>query len=311
MVTDAHAARVVPITVAVATRDRSAALRRCLAALLAGETLPAEVLIVDQSRREDLREVLSAMARPSGIQMRHLRQDADGLARSRNAAFSEATHDLVAVTDDDCVPEPGWVGAIAGAFAIDPPPDVVTGRVLPLGPAEPGTFATSTRATTERCDYVGTHAPWLVGTGANFCARRSVVAALQGYDERLGVGAGGGAGEDIELLDRLLRAGCRIRYEPDALIRHERKPLSSRMATRVSYGRGIGAMCGLMLGAADVHGVAVLARWVRLRAAMAVRAARRRDLHGIREELVVMRGTIGGLAYGWTRRSTPRRTSNA
>jgi GT2 family glycosyltransferase len=120
-----------------------------------------------------------------------------------------------------------------------------------------------------------------------------------GFDERLGAGSPGGSGEDMDLLYRLLRAGARIRYEPQAVIYHERQPRDRRLASRSAYGRGIGACCGLWLRGRDLHALGVLAGWLRMRGGMAAGAVRRRQWSGVREELLVLGGTARGLVYGF------------
>jgi GT2 family glycosyltransferase len=137
-----------------------------------------------------------------------------------------------------------------------------------------------------------------VGTGGNFAARRDILLRCGGFDERLGAGSPGGSGEDMDLLYRLLRSGARIRYEPAAVVYHERQPRDRRLASRSSYGRGIGACCGLWLRGRDLHALSVLGGWLRMRGGMAAGALRRRQWGSVREELLVLGGTARGLVYG-------------
>jgi GT2 family glycosyltransferase len=271
-----------------------------------GAAIPSEIVVVDQGR-ESVTKQIAEIPASAVMPIRYIRQDGSGLSRSRNEAFARASSPWVAVTDDDCVPDEEWLLSLYAAICSQPPPDAVTGRVLPLGPPQPGTFATSTRAGETAIEFRGRTAPWLVGTGANFVARRDIVACVDGYDERLGAGSPGGAGEDIDLLDRLLKIGARIRYEPSAILYHERKPLSGRLSTRLSYGRGIGGLCGLRLRERDLYGLTMLARWIALRTVLLLRALRQRDLGRMREELLVFRGTASGLAYGWSQGEVRKR----
>ena len=284
--------RTADLTVAVATLDRPEGLARCLEALAAGEVLPAEVIVVDQGRGAE--EVVETMDR---LPVRLLRQERRGLAASRNLALAEASRPVLAVTDDDCVPDAGWVAAVEQALGTDSF-DAVTGRVLPLGPERPGLYAVSSRVSEAPAEFAGRALPWLVGTGGNFAARRDVLLHCGGFDERLGAGSPGGSGEDMDLLYRLLRSGARIRYEPRAVVYHERQPRDRRLASRSSYGRGIGACCGLWLRGRDPHALGVLAGWLRMRGGMAAGAVRRRQWASVREELLVLGGTARGLIYG-------------
>jgi GT2 family glycosyltransferase len=284
-----------PLTVAVATLDRPEALARCLGALAAGEVLPAEVLVVDQGSDERTRQVVEAQ---ESLAVSWIPQERRGLAASRNLALERARLPVVAVTDDDCVPSPGWVAALDRAFSPPDAPDAVTGPVLPLGPEMPGRYAVSSRTRLSPAEFQGRVPPWLVGTGANFALQREWIGRTGGYDDRLGAGSAGGAGEDLDLLYRLLRLGARIRYEPRAVVFHERQPRERRLASRSSYGRGVGACCGLWLRGGDLGALGVLARWVWMRAGLAARAARRGRWEALREEGLVLGGTVRGVVYG-------------
>ena len=285
------------ITVGIATVDRPAGLARCLDAILSADSLPAEVIVVEQGATSVSQDVVREFGGRS-VPVVLVRQDRRGLSASRNAVAARASARIIAVTDDDCVPGPGWLSALERAFTAADAPAAVAGRVLPLGPPTPGTYEIASRASEIPADYAGRAVPWLVGTGGNFAVDLGWLTRVGGYDERLGTGSPGQAGEDTDLIYRLLRAGGRIRYEPAALVYHERHPAARRLATRKSYGFGVGAMCGLWLRRGDPYALSVAAEFVLLQArgiAGAVRARRRIDVRG---HLLSLRGLAGGLTYG-------------
>lgn len=283
------------VSVVIATLERPDALARCLDALFAGNAVPAEVVVVDQSRDERTRQLIEGSSRWA---VEYLRQARRGLSASRNAGVARTTRETVAVTDDDCIPDGGWVAALARAFESPGRPGAVTGRVLPHGPDVPGLYAVSSRGSTVRADYHGDVAPWLVGTGANVAMRRDWIHRVGDYDERLGAGSPGGAGEDLDMLHRLLRAGAIIRYEPDAVIYHERQTRARRIATRSSYGRGVGACCAIWLREGDPFALRLLGAWWLQRARILWGAARERRWTTLYEQMLVYRGTLQGLLYG-------------
>ena len=125
--------RLTDVAVAVATLDRPEGLERCLKGVLAGETLPRELIVVDQGTA-DVRSVVELFALRPGVSVRHVRQARLGLSAFRNGAVRLTTSPILAFTDDDCVPEPGWLTAIAAAFQSSPQLGSVTGPMLPLGP---------------------------------------------------------------------------------------------------------------------------------------------------------------------------------
>lgn len=284
------------VTVAVATVDRPDALGRCLDAILTGEVQPRELIVVDQGH-DDRAPAIIRERDAGGTLLRYIRQEAHGLAASRNAGLLAADCPVIAVTDDDCVPSSSWIAAVARVFSAPNGPQAVTGPVLPL-PGKRNGYAVSSRTSLVRVDYRGRHAPWAVGTGANLAVRRDLAADIGGYDERLGVGTPGGAGEDLDFLHRLLRAGAIIRYEPDACVYHELQAKQRRRETRSSYGRGVGACCGLWLRDGDPYAVPMLGRWLVMRGRLFAGATLRRDWERMLEELLVFGGTARGLGYG-------------
>jgi GT2 family glycosyltransferase len=207
-------------TVGVSTLDRPEGLARCLDAILNGDCLPSEIVVVDQGSDDTARAVIEQRQR-RGVPVRWVRQTGRGLSASRNAIVRATDTSFVAITDDDCVPDRGWLSAIAAAFAAAPKPDAVTGRVLALGPETPGSFAISLRTSTDREDFTSDVLPWRVGTGGNFAARRERIEQAGGYDERLGAGSKGHAAEDLDLSLRLRLAGWGIGVVPAARVAHE------------------------------------------------------------------------------------------
>ena len=291
------------ITVGVATCGRPDALRRCLGGLAAQSVPPSEVIVVDQAPSEEARAALEA----SGVAgVRYLEQPRLGLSASRNLALASAAEPVLAVTDDDCVPDSAWLASVALALERSPTPAAVTGPVLPLGDGSADTFAISLRESTVSTDHSGRTIPWNVGSGGNFAGRVSLLRGCGGWDERLGAGSGGQAGEDAELFYRLLLNGAVIRYEPAAVVRHEWQTRERRWATRWSYGYGVGAMCGLWLARRDVYALRMLAAYVRLHIRPLVGGLRRRDRVRVAEHARALASAAPGIVYGLrAARTTP------
>jgi GT2 family glycosyltransferase len=274
---------------------RPAALARCLAALRAGTDSPAEVLVVDQAPTPEARAVVARSGFPV---VRYLEQPPLGLSASRNLALAEASSPVLAVTDDDCAPDPGWVAALAAALDREPRPVAVSGPILPLGPPQPGLYAFSLRESAVEVDHAGRMLPWDAGSGANFAARIAVLRAHGGWDPRLGAGSAGRAGEDADLLYRLLRGGGAVRYEPDAVVRHEWQTRERRVATRWSYAYGVGALCGLWLRRRDPYAVTMLTAYARMHLVALVSAGRRGDHGLVGEHGRALAALPAGLLYG-------------
>jgi GT2 family glycosyltransferase len=286
------------VAVAIATADRPKALERCLESLAAGATLPAEVVLVDQSRGEATRAVADA----SPVHVTYLRDTGRGLGRAQNLAFAAASCPIVAVLDDDCVADERWVSTIGTTFADDPELAGLAGRVLPLEPAPPGTVAISTRPSTIRRTFGFTLEPWNVGSGNNFAISGEWFNRIGGCDERLGPGAAGQGALDMDLFYRLLRSGGRMVYEPSVTVFHETKPRRERVTRRSAYGYGMGAAAVLRRRDPDPRAFALLRTWVRYRLQLLGRAIAERRLRSAHEELLMLAGTARGVVFGLRQR---------
>jgi GT2 family glycosyltransferase len=232
----------VTISVVVATLGRSAVFERCLQAIASGTYGAAEIVVVDQSP-EGIGGVAASALAASAARARHVRTAPVGVSAARNLGTREAAGDLLAFTDDDCVPDGRWLEELvlalerAGAGA-------ATGRVLPLDDGLDGRVAVSSRTDT-RERVVGGHdgvAPWSLGTGGNLLVRTDVFRLIGGFDEEFGPGARYRAAEDIEFLERLLEAGSSVAYAPSAVVYHEMKTPRERLRRRYPYGFGMGAL---------------------------------------------------------------------
>jgi GT2 family glycosyltransferase len=292
------------ITVAVATCGRPASLARCLEALAKGTTQPRETIVVDQAPSPVTRQIVQQCGMAGA---RYLEQPRLGLSAARNLALAVASGDVLATTDDDCAPDPGWVAALAAAFERDAKPSAVTGPVLPLGEQPAGTHAISLRTATVAVDYRGRVPPWVAGSGNNFAARRDVLTRHGGWDERLGTGSPGQAAEDAEILYRILRGGEIVRYEPAAVVRHEWQTRARRLATRSSYAHGAAAMCGLWLRRGDIFAVRMLAAYAKDHLTAVAGAALRLDRGALVEHLRALAGLVPGLIYGLAKPKSERR----
>lgn len=284
------------ISVVVPTIGRQDALARCLEALADGTARPAEVVVVDQGSGSSADAALAGRW-AARLPLVHVIAERRGLSAARNVGLRASTGDVVAFTDDDCVPDERWVEALTAAFGADDAPAAVTGPMLPLADGAPDRVPVSSRTSLARAVYAGRALPWEVGTGGNTAVRRGWLERVGGYDERLGVGTRGRAGEDLDLFRRLLAAGATIAYEPSVLCRHEGKTVSERRARRFAYGVGAGAAFGRWLRDGDAWALVALVRWTALRVRLGLRPRATVD------ELRLLAGTVAGFIDGVALRS--------
>jgi GT2 family glycosyltransferase len=196
--------------VVVPSRGRAERLRLLLGDL-AAQTLKRErfeVIVVHDYPEEEL------PAAGAGVRFVHSPAAPQGdAAHRRNLGWRTARAPLIAFTDDDCRPEPGWLAALLGAARAHPGA-IVQGSIRP-DPRE----ADALRAPIVRT-LTQTPPHWHAQT-ANVLYEREMLERLGGLDERLD------AGEDVDLAARARAAGAPLVPAPDALVHHEVRAMSA------------------------------------------------------------------------------------
>ena len=210
-------------TVVVPTRDRPAALQRCLAALAAQRNVTLDVVIVDDGSVAEA--AVAAVA--EGFGARLVRLEGVGPAAARNAGVAAANADRILLLDDDCVPQPGWAETLVAAAA-HAPRLVVAGAVLPP-PA-----ATAWLRASERIALQAEAASGFFRTLNLSCGRELLLQIL--FDETFPAAAG----EDRDWCVRAARAGATFAREPAAVVEHG-ADLGARafFGQQLRYGRAV------------------------------------------------------------------------
>jgi GT2 family glycosyltransferase len=229
------------VTVIICSRERPRMLSETIDSILAGDRVPRELLVVDQSALAHAELATTGSVR--GCEVRYLHSRGSGLSRARNIGLNAASSEVVVLVDDDMFVEHDWLELLAGAL---PPQDrnvVLTGRVLPA-PSEGAAGDVPAAALVTRATpavYRGRQATDVV-PGANVAMHRATVLAIGGYDERLGAGTRFASADDNDIGLRLLDAGCEVRHVPAAVVLHRawRTP-RQLVRMRWDYGRGKGA----------------------------------------------------------------------
>jgi glycosyltransferase involved in cell wall biosynthesis len=131
-----------------------------------------------------------------------------GPAAARNTGWHFAAGEIIAYTDDDCIPDPDWLAAGLSAFSAEVAG--VSGRVIVPLPANP---TDNDRNTTglERSLFVT----------ANCFYRREALEAVGGFDQRFRIAWR----EDSDLFFTLMDQGYQLIKSDDALVVHPVRPV--------------------------------------------------------------------------------------
>jgi cellulose synthase/poly-beta-1,6-N-acetylglucosamine synthase-like glycosyltransferase len=217
-------------TVVICTRDRPDNLDHCLAALALVDYPNFDVLVVDNAPSDSRSRDIAAR-----WNVRYLVESRPGLSFARNAGCRASTADVLAFLDDDSIPEPDWLRALAAGFA-DPSVLAVTGRILPPAASVPAGVPFNLDLGPERRRFDRNDPLWFekanfggIGIGCNMAIHRRAFGIWSGFDERLGRGTPMHSGEESHAFFRLIEAGAVIAYLPEARVVHPLSPLGDHL----------------------------------------------------------------------------------
>jgi cellulose synthase/poly-beta-1,6-N-acetylglucosamine synthase-like glycosyltransferase len=204
------------ISVVVPTYKRSGYLERCLRALLA-QDFPAadfEMIIVDDAALEQTRQQVeewSARMAPEGYTIRYLSTSkaAHGPSAARNLGWRAAESEIIAFTDDDCIPEQRWLSAALAVFESDKELAALSGRIV--------TPMSTSVTDYEYNAYQLTRSEFVT---ANCFYRRETLLQMGGFDERFTAAWR----EDTDLYFSLLEHDLRTIAVPETVVMHPLRP---------------------------------------------------------------------------------------
>ena len=208
------------VSVVIATRNRSDLIGDCLDGLSRMPYRDAEFLIVDQSTDHRTADLV-ARAGDSDPRFAYIPTDSVGASRARNIGIARSQGEIIAFTDDDCIPNPSWIEHLRGILVANPDADAVFGRCLPWGGVRPGERPVALKTDMESRVFQGKGNPWRLCHGNNMAFRREALDRIGGFDERLGPGTRFCACEDADLMYRLLASGRTAVYSPGPVIHHK------------------------------------------------------------------------------------------
>jgi O-antigen biosynthesis protein len=290
-----------PTSLIIGSRNRPDLLLECVHSILQGEELPSELCIIDQS--DAPHPTLPHLKADRACDIRYLWTQSVGSSRARNAGIAAARHDILAFTDDDMIVPASWFRALIRALIDDGRRAVVTGRVL-QGPVEgSGGFAPSLKTDDVPAIYEGRVGKDVLWSG-NMAIFRSAMADVGSFDEQLGTGSRFPSSGDNDLGFRLLEAGYRIRYVPEAVIYHRAwRTQEDQVRIDWSYGRGQGAYYAKYFSLADPYMLKRMIGDIVYHVRATPRRVWRRQPYRLLSDAVYVLGILSGaVEWLWTQR---------
>lgn len=235
------------VSLILSTKGRVAELEAFLDSLcFAFRQLPpgpqVELIISDQNDDNRLDACLTAFEHQiqalPGLHLVRLKSSG-GLSRGRNVGLAVAKGLLIGFPDDDCLYQPEVLFEVISFFEENP-------RIgfLGVGSRDAERDESTIPLPTRPCGINERLMPLFSPT---LFVRRGWLFQTGGFNEALGVGAPFyGAGEETDLVLRLLEEGAVGAYQPTPVVLHPAKqlnPLSwNQLKRQFSYGRGLSAV---------------------------------------------------------------------
>ncbi len=198
------------VSVIVPTYRRDRLLEQCLDALGQQDLGPDrfEIMVSDNAGSETTEEVVDDWRRRNSVSVKYLdASQRKGPAAARNVAWRAALGDIIAFTDDDCLPAPSWLREGASCF-VDGVVGIWGKIVVPVSD-QPTDYERDT-SHLENAEFVN----------ANCFYRRGALEAVGGFDESFETAWR----EDSDLYFRLLENGGHFARCEKAIVVHPPRP---------------------------------------------------------------------------------------
>jgi glycosyltransferase involved in cell wall biosynthesis len=195
------------VSVIVPVYNGASTIAACITSLLA-QAFPSEqyeLLVVDNASTD----ATPSIVRSFGERVHLLSETTRGASAARNRGILAARGTNIAFTDADCVVEPQWLGAIVKPLG-DPTIGIVGGRILSL--VDANRIERFGERIHDHQMAIESEQPYVISM--NWASPATVLRETGLFDVALL------RAQDVDFSWRIHRAGFRLVYSPDAVVRH-------------------------------------------------------------------------------------------
>jgi glycosyltransferase involved in cell wall biosynthesis len=215
------------VSLIMATVGRIDEIARFLAAFEAEAFDEVEIILVDQSlgdKKESIIEIIEKNNKKNRI--RYFRDEGKGLSRARNIGLAISRGRIVGFPDDDCWYSGDIILRVVDFFKNENNNEnygIISGQY-----SEPNVI--NEIFPKNSCDLTVKNCSNRVSSVGLFIDQENIGQNTIYFDENIGAGTAMPAGEETDLVMRLLNGGVKGRYEPNLIIFHniERRPEERR-----------------------------------------------------------------------------------
>lgn len=225
------------ISLVCTTVGRPDAIRKLLSSVAECDLAEQiEFILVDQSADGSSAEILRNFPLPGPKQVTTSHR---GASVGRNAGTALATADVIAFPDDNCWYPPSTIREVLAVLDDRPELCGISGKQVTADGSPSMLRWLDREVTVGRRNFMRT------SICSTMFLRRSALPSPAPFDESIGTGSPGwrGAGEESDLLLRVIAAGHRVLYRPDVLVYQDddRDAITVEFVGKMlKYGVGVG-----------------------------------------------------------------------
>lgn len=199
------------ITVVVPTKNRPGLLIQCLNGLYCQSSRGFDVIVCDDNSDYDVAALVRAHPLGRLTDVTVIRNPGTGAGSARDCAAAKASGDVLALLDDDAVPDEHWIAVIEREMSSSTE-KAITGRILPLQTSLLSRCRQSRYEARQRAAVATRDVDFMAG--GNSAIGRSTFLELGGFDAKFLMM------HDAELSQRMKARGIPCLYVADLVIHH-------------------------------------------------------------------------------------------
>lgn len=210
------------ISILISTKNRPDKLERCLQSIVASSFQNFEIILIDQSNNKDTK---TKVAHLQSKKIRYFKMNKIGKAKALNFAIKKSRNELLAFTDDDCIVTKNWLQEIHNSYRAHTHIAGVFGNTYAYKTTNTGKKICAATFKSDKKSFFSNPSIihyQVLGQGNNMSLKKSVIVSVGMVKEWLGVGSLAKAGEESELIFRILKNKKILMTNPNMVVYHNR-----------------------------------------------------------------------------------------
>lgn len=223
----------------IGTLNRDKEIRYCLESLFNQSFNDYEIIVIDQSDNKRTEKYIQRLERKN---IKYIHVDYKGLSKARNDGLMVAKGEYVCLIDDDANYNESYLDIANKYVSSD---TILSGHIISTKNNKPYVAYIETK----NQKYLNQREVIRTCPSAGLVIPKRLFERIGDFDERFGVGAKYGSGEETDILLRGMRVGYNVMYVNSMILRHpypiKKEEISytdEKMLKRAKYLEGLGAL---------------------------------------------------------------------